>query len=70
MITGAGVQTIVELRQYITHNHYGLEKLKRLYPFKHMSDYIGRDAVQGGNVPHGKKPPKNHLRKELHFVYG
>ena len=70
MITGAGIQTIVELRQYITDNHYGIKKLERLYAVEPMSDYITQDAVQGGYVPNEKNLQKNRKRKELHFVYG
>lgn len=70
IITSAGIQSIVEIRQYLTNNHYGIKKLKRLYSFKHMSDYVKQDAVLGGYVPHKKNPTKKHLRKELYFIYG
>ena len=70
LITGAGLQAFVALRQYLTNNYYGVAELKRLYAVEPMSDYIGRDAVLGGYAQHGEKPTKKHLRRDIYFVYG
>jgi len=62
-IISKALNDIVELRQLLTKNSFGIKELMRIYVATPLSDYFKQDAYLNGYVSHQRTPQKKHLKK-------